>query len=735
MKLSVWHNAFKVWVQDIINTTQWGVEIPSQLSDIRAHLPPITGIRYNPTGVKFVSFSAEQQLFYYQRFSRDLLYDQLDLNTIEGFYGSVSYAIANEWKEIHEEIDLVVMSDQEQPIIVREMGDNRGDWFVQLTWTFEFTAELEPETSRDTYEGQEFSVDSRLWTVKQLTTSDLLPRFPDYPATLPGVIEVSPALAIVYSLIASVQLERFATISNTVELITAISTNVLRESTLMVGVSWEIGAEITILTSSDALLTLGTVTSANRVAPASLASLIEFTVNAIGGQQSGLNSLISLELSCQPKILSENESLVTWSVETINQLITSNSSLVELTATSLSTVETSHAALVEFTTTATTNVSGSFNTTSSPVVEVLGGTNAFAIRSSEGNIQIDFIHTGNAFALRTASTDALIEILGEQLSTVGTSNEALVEVSTTTTPTVIPDGGGSFTYLFDSYPNTTGWGAAFFKLSSTYTGNCCKVRNSVSLTEYTIGWSGDLIDETALLAAYEGNNSALLYLIEWYDQSGNGTVGVAVEDLTDPAQGFPPIIGDINQTLVKFNGEQYIKFTDSPPCAFKTMWTGGTNKLTSLSFYGRAQIFNVPGDYSFYIFHRNLNDSFGRLFFGTDGSGFWYTRQNRSGIRTYTTTNDELFHNYCWRSSLGDMDIFIDDVSIGGMFVSSNLADDEDDYTLNGSFGAAAHASNQGASGGSYFNGQGIRYTKYHVIYDTVDDATTVAAKNVILNQ
>lgn len=717
MKLSVWHNAFKVWVQDIINTTQWGVEIPSQLSDIRAHLPPITGLRYKPTGVKFVSFSAEQQLFYYQRFSRELLYDQLDLNTIEGFYGSVAYAIANEWKEIHDEVDLVVMSDQEQPIIIREMGDNRGDWFVQLTWTFEFTAELEPETSRDTYEGQEFSVDSRLWTVKQLTASDLLPRFPDYPATLPGVIEISPALAMVFTLDASVQLERFATLFNTVELLTDISTNVLRQSTLLSDVSWGVEAETTIVTSNTTLVEISTTLVTNRLIPASSASLIELTLNALGGQQSGLNSLISFEFTCQPTVVTGNEAVITWSVDTLN------------------TVETSLASLMEFTTTATPNVSGSFNTTASPVVEILGSSDAFAIRSSEGDIQIDFIHTGNAYALRTTSAGAELVISSDQLSTITTSDEALVEVSTTTTPTVIPDGGGSFTYLFDSYPNTTGWGGAFFKLSSTYTGNCCKVRNSVSLNEYTIGWSGNFIDETALLAAYEGNNSALLYLIEWYDQSGNGTVGIAVEDLTSPAQGFPPIIGDLNQTLVKFNGEQYIKFTDSPPCAFKTMWALGTDKLPSVSIYGRSQIFNVPGDYSFYIFHRNLNNSFGRLFFGTDGSGFWYTRQNRSGIRTYTTTNDELFHNYCWRSSLGDMDIFIDDVSIGGMFVSSTFADDEDDYTLNGSFGAAAHASNQGASGGSYFNGQGIRYTKYHVIYDTVDDATTVAAKNVILNQ
>jgi hypothetical protein len=721
MRLSTWHRTFQTWVQDLLLTSDWGVELPELDDSTRAHLPPFTSISYEPRGNRLTYFNLEQQLFHYQRLPYSLLYEQISLNDIEGFYGTISYSLANRWGEISSEIENLTLKSQDEPIIIREIGDNRGYWFVQLSWTFDMTAELEPEEPDDTYLDVDFGVNYKLWTVEKLDSSDLLPRFPDFPADLPGVITIQ--------------------LSPTLEYQVILLPRTIRTSSVIAPVNVNVTSPVTYLTQENYLVEF--ISANGRTASASMSTEITLDVEATAGN----NTVTSV--------------LVEWAIETDYHLIVNAGSpdmvvdihsldLVPITirnATSLAEVQT----VVAVTPTVSQDQTSAF----------LGLLN-FSLDANSSKL----VNQSEEFIVEVSTIEEVfitkLAVIGEQLievSTeisgshvvVGSDIEALIVLTSTSSPTIGIESGATVeivvtangsvagvapaTLLFDSYPNPTGWGAAFTRLSSTYTGDCCKVRNSVSLTEYTIGFSGNVIDEAALLAAYEGNNSALLYLVEWYDQTGNGTVGVAVEDLNNPAQGFPPIIGDLNQTLVKFNGEQYIKFTDSPPCAFKTMWANGTDKLPSVSIYGRAQIFNNSNGYTFYIYHRNLSNQFGRLFFGTDDFGNWYTRQNRSGIRTYSTVNDEQFHNYCWRSSLGDMDIFIDDVSIGGMFVSSNLAEGEDDFTLNASFGAAAHASNQGQTNGSYFNEQAIRYVKYHVIYDTVDNATDVAAKNALLNQ
>lgn len=88
-------------------------------------------------------------------------------------------------------------------------------------------------------------------------------------------------------------------------------------------------------------------------------------------------------------------------------------------------------------------------------------------------------------------------------------------------------------YLLDSY---TGSQVAYSvrKLSSTYTGNCIRVRRSSDNVEQDIGFdANDELDQSAL-SSFLSTNSGFIRL--WYDQSGNNN------NLTQSTTGEQPII-------------------------------------------------------------------------------------------------------------------------------------------------------------------------------------------------
>ena len=60
--------------------------------------------------------------------------------------------------------------------------------------------------------------------------------------------------------------------------------------------------------------------------------------------------------------------------------------------------------------------------------------------------------------------------------------------------------GGGVSYLLDNYGTNIGGAYSFRKLSSTYTGECIRVRRSSDNAEADIGFNGDYLDEVALLA-------------------------------------------------------------------------------------------------------------------------------------------------------------------------------------------------------------------------------------------
>ena len=78
-------------------------------------------------------------------------------------------------------------------------------------------------------------------------------------------------------------------------------------------------------------------------------------------------------------------------------------------------------------------------------------------------------------------------------------------------------GGAAYSYLLDTY---SGSSAAYSlrKLSSTYSGNCIRVRRSSDNSEQNIGFVSNILDTASLLTFCGSGNG---FVTTWYDQSGN----------------------------------------------------------------------------------------------------------------------------------------------------------------------------------------------------------------------
>lgn len=83
-------------------------------------------------------------------------------------------------------------------------------------------------------------------------------------------------------------------------------------------------------------------------------------------------------------------------------------------------------------------------------------------------------------------------------------------------------GGGTSLFL-DTHGTGIGAAYSFRKLSSTYTGDCIRVRRSTDNAELDIGFTSDpipVLDEVALLAHTGTGATDHGFISKWYDQSG-----------------------------------------------------------------------------------------------------------------------------------------------------------------------------------------------------------------------
>jgi hypothetical protein len=79
------------------------------------------------------------------------------------------------------------------------------------------------------------------------------------------------------------------------------------------------------------------------------------------------------------------------------------------------------------------------------------------------------------------------------------------------------NGGGAYSYLLDTY-GSANFAFSIFKLSSSYVGNCLRVRRSSDNAEFDVSFSGNYIDIDSMTSFVGVANG---FIVKWYDQSGN----------------------------------------------------------------------------------------------------------------------------------------------------------------------------------------------------------------------
>lgn len=105
-------------------------------------------------------------------------------------------------------------------------------------------------------------------------------------------------------------------------------------------------------------------------------------------------------------------------------------------------------------------------------------------------------------------------------------------------------------FLLDEYGTDIVLAYSLRKLSSTYSGDAIRVRESAGNTEADIGFdSNGNLDESALLSHVGSNNG---FIVTWYDQSGQGG---NVQNVTTSEQ--PQIVS--SGTVLKSNGKPVIE--------------------------------------------------------------------------------------------------------------------------------------------------------------------------------
>lgn len=118
----------------------------------------------------------------------------------------------------------------------------------------------------------------------------------------------------------------------------------------------------------------------------------------------------------------------------------------------------------------------------------------------------------------------------------------------------------------------TGAGGAWSirKLSSTYTGNCIKIRRDQDNAELDIGFVNNFVDKESIVSFVGATGAG--YVTTWYDQTGNN------RNFTQTAATQQPTIASAGAVLVE-SGIPYLQLTTSKYMDnswSKANWTGAT---------------------------------------------------------------------------------------------------------------------------------------------------------------
>jgi len=140
----------------------------------------------------------------------------------------------------------------------------------------------------------------------------------------------------------------------------------------------------------------------------------------------------------------------------------------------------------------------------------------------------------------------------------------------------LSSGGGGTSFLLDDYGADVRLAYSVRKLSSTYSGDAIRVRETPGNTEADIGFdSNGNLDEAALLTHCGSGDG---YIVQWYDQSGNGGT---LEQTTTGSQ--PKIVS--SGAVIKSNSKPIIEGNKVSNSAHFNLITPKTDYISTTGQY------------------------------------------------------------------------------------------------------------------------------------------------------
>lgn len=145
MRLSTWRSAIINWIANKVTINTYELRIPEVVGETAGFFPPLRNIKHFDGGEDGTpTAQATQEIYITTRFSRDLQYSELPLQTVEGIYSSLCQDLLKDAQAIAGLLDLWV-NPSEQPIQVSEVGDDYGDWLITMAIYVVIKWQPEPE--------------------------------------------------------------------------------------------------------------------------------------------------------------------------------------------------------------------------------------------------------------------------------------------------------------------------------------------------------------------------------------------------------------------------------------------------------------------------------------------------------------------------------------------------------------------------------------------------------------
>jgi hypothetical protein len=143
MKLSEFRPGLESWLQKYIIVNKWGVFRPEQGETV-CFLPPTKELAYDTVATGTIQATATQEIFVRLRHDRNLTFEQLPIDTLQGYYQTLSMLLAERYGELG--VNSLVVQPVASPLYIENAGENRTDWTIDLSWLVRcsFYAEAEP---------------------------------------------------------------------------------------------------------------------------------------------------------------------------------------------------------------------------------------------------------------------------------------------------------------------------------------------------------------------------------------------------------------------------------------------------------------------------------------------------------------------------------------------------------------------------------------------------------------